>query len=86
MNIAHEVKTSVYSREEVVRKNPDIIIIAKMGMAGEQEKGAWVKYKTIRAVQTKRIYTVDPYRFCSPTPLSFVEQVKELVRLFHGAQ
>jgi ABC-type Fe3+-hydroxamate transport system substrate-binding protein len=85
INIAREVKTSVYSREEVVRKNPDIIIIAKMGLAGEQEKAAWVKYKTIRAVQTKRIYTVDPYRFCSPTPLSFVEQVRELARLFHGA-
>jgi hypothetical protein len=28
---------------------------------------------------------VDPYRFCSPTPLSFVEQVRELARLFHGA-
>jgi ABC-type Fe3+-hydroxamate transport system substrate-binding protein len=86
VNIAHEVKTSVYSREEVVRRNPDIIIIAKMGIVGDQEKAAWVKYKTIRAVQTNRIYTVDPYRFCSPTPLSFVEQVKELVRLFHGAQ
>jgi len=86
VNIAHEVKTSVYSCEEVVRQNPDIIIIAKMGMAGEREKGAWVKYKTIRAVQTDKIYIVDPYRFCSPTPLSFVEQVKELVRLFHGAQ
>jgi ABC-type Fe3+-hydroxamate transport system substrate-binding protein len=86
VNIAHEVKTSVYSCEEVVRRNPDIIIIAKMGMAGEQEKGTWVKYKTIRAVQTDKIYMVDPYRFCSPTPLSFVEQVKELVRLFHEAQ
>jgi ABC-type Fe3+-hydroxamate transport system substrate-binding protein len=85
VNIARGVKTSVYSREEVVRKNPDIIIIAKMGLAGEQEKAAWVKYKTIRAVQTERLYTVDPYRFCSPTPLSFVEQVRELVRLFHGA-
>jgi ABC-type Fe3+-hydroxamate transport system substrate-binding protein len=85
VNIAREVKTSVYSREEVVRKNPDIIIIAKMGMAGEQEKATWVKYKTIRAAQTKSIYTVDPYRFCSPTPLSFVEQVRELVRLLHEA-
>jgi iron complex transport system substrate-binding protein len=86
VNIAREVKTSVYSRDEVLRKNPDIIIIAKMGMAGEREKDAWMKYKTIRAVQTDKVYTVDPYRFCSPTPPSFVEQVKELVRLFHGAE
>jgi len=45
-----------------------------------------VRYETIKAVQTDRIYTVDSYRFCSPTPVSFVEQVVELVRLFHGSQ
>jgi iron complex transport system substrate-binding protein len=86
VNIAHEVKTSVYSREEVVKRNPDIILIAKMGIAGEREKAQWATYTTIRAVQTDRIYTVDPYRFCSPTPLSFVESVRELVRLFHGTE
>lgn len=86
VNIAREIKTSVYSREEVLRRNPDIIIIARMGMAGEREKAAWMKYKTIKAVEGHRIYTVDPYRFCSPTPLSFVEQVKELVELFHGPE
>ena len=85
VNIAREIKTSIYSREEVVRRNPDIIIIAQMGMTGEREKAAWMKYKTIRAVQTNRIYMVDPYRFCSPTPLSFVGQVRELVRLLHEA-
>ena len=86
VNIAHEVKTSVYSREEVVKRNPDIILIAKMGIAGEREKAQWATYTTIKAVQTDRIYTVDPYRFCSPTPLSFVESVRELVRLFHGTE
>jgi iron complex transport system substrate-binding protein len=86
VNIAHEIKTSVYSREEVVKRNPDIILIAKMGIAGEREKEQWAKYTTIKAVQTDQIYTVDPYRFCSPTPLSFVETVQELVRLFHGAE
>ena len=86
VNIAHEVKTSVYSREEVVKRNPDIILIAKMGIAGESEKAQWATYTTIKAVQTDRIYTVDPYRFCSPTPLSFVESVRELVRLFHGTE
>jgi ABC-type Fe3+-hydroxamate transport system substrate-binding protein len=86
VNIAHEVKTGVYNREEVVKRNPDIILIAKMGIAGEREKGQWAKYTTIRAVQTDQIYTVDPYRFCSPTPLSFVESVQELVRLFHGTE
>jgi ABC-type Fe3+-hydroxamate transport system substrate-binding protein len=52
-------------------------------MIGEGEKTAWMKYKTIKAVQRQRIYIVDPYRFCSPTPLSFIESVQELARLFH---
>jgi len=86
VNIAGDVKTSVYSREAVVKKNPDIILIAKMGIEGAREQEQWAKYTTIRAVQTDRIYTVDPYRFCSPTPLSFVESVQELVRLFHGTE
>jgi len=85
VNIAHEVKTSVYSREEVVRKDPDIILVAQMGLAGEEEKAAWMKYKTIKAVQGGRIYIVDPYRFCSSTPLNFIESVQELARLFHGS-
>jgi iron complex transport system substrate-binding protein len=57
-----------------------------MGIEGEREKEQWAKYTTIKAVQTDQIYTVDPYRFCSPTPLSFVESVQELVRLFHGTE
>jgi ABC-type Fe3+-hydroxamate transport system substrate-binding protein len=85
VNIAHEVKTSVYSREEVVRKDPDIILVAQMGLAGKEEKAAWMRYKAIKAVKRGRIYIVDPYRFCSSTPLNFVESVQELVRLFHGS-
>ena len=85
VNIAHEVKTSVYSREEVVRKDPDIILVAQMGLTGEEEKAAWMRYKTIKAVQRGSIYIVDPYRFCSPTPLNFIESVQELARLFHGS-
>lgn len=86
VNIAHEVKTSVYSREEVVRRDPDIILIAQMGMAGEDEKNVWMRYKTVGATKERKIFIVDPYRFCSSTPVTFVEQVKELVRLFHGLE
>ena len=86
INIAGDVKTSAYSREEVIRRNPDIILIVTMGIAGEKEKAAWLRYKTLNAVKNRRIYMVESYRFCSPTPLSFIETVRELVRLFHGAE
>ncbi len=86
VNIAHNIKTSVYSREEVIQRNPDIILVVTMGIVGEREKESWLKYKTVSAVKNRKTYTVDSYRFCSPTPLSFVETVEELVRLFHGAE
>ncbi|MBW2039059.1 MAG: ABC transporter substrate-binding protein [Deltaproteobacteria bacterium] len=83
INIAGDAKTGIYSREEVIRRNPDVILIVTMGIVGEQEKEVWLNYKTINAVKNRKIYTVDSYRFCSPTPLSFVVTVKELARIFH---
>jgi ABC-type Fe3+-hydroxamate transport system substrate-binding protein len=83
INIASDAKTGIYSREEVIKRNPDTILIVTMGIVGEREKEVWLRYKTIDAVKNRRIFTVDSYRVCSPTPVSFVQTVKELVRLFH---
>jgi iron complex transport system substrate-binding protein len=84
-NVAHNVKGwSIYSREEVIKNNPDIVLIVTMGTIREKERETWLRYNVINAVRNKRIYVVDTYRVCSPTPISFVEMVKELVRYFHG--
>lgn len=85
-NIASDAKIGIYSREEVIRRNPDIILIVDMGIVGEKEKEVWLRYETIGAVKNGRIFTVDSYRVCSPTPVSFAETVKELVRIFHEEQ
>lgn len=83
INIAGEVGTCLYSREEVVRKNPDVIIIVTMGIAGDREKETWAKYKTLNAVKNGRIYVIDSYRLCSPTPVSFAEALGEIARILH---
>ncbi len=83
INIASDAKIGIYSREEVIKRNPDTILIVTMGIVGEREKEVWLKYESISAVKNGRIFTVDSYRVCSPTPISFVETVKELARLFH---
>jgi len=67
----------------VIKRNPDTILIVTMGIVGEREKEVWLRYKTIDAVKNRRIFSLDSYRVCSPTPVSFVRTVKELVRLFH---
>jgi len=83
INIASSAKTGLYSRENVIRKDPDVIIIASMGITGKKEKKHWEAYKTLKAVKGERIYFIDASEVCSPTPLSFVEALKEIVELIH---
>lgn len=84
INVASSETTGLYSREEVIRKNPDVILIVTMGIAGEKEMEIWKRYGTIEAVKSKRIYIVDSDKICSPTPLSFVRTLEELSGLLHG--
>ena len=83
INIAGNSETGLYSYEKVLKQNPDVIIITTMGIAGEEEKKIWQKYKTLNAVRNNRIYIIDSYRLCSPTPVTFVETLKEIVKILH---
>jgi len=82
INIASS-KTGLYSRERVIEDNPDVIIIVTMGIAGEREKRQWETYKVVEAVKRKRIYFIDSEKVCNATPLSFIEALKEIVKLIH---
>jgi len=73
----------LYSREKVIQDDPEIIIIAAMGLAAEEEKRSWEGFQTLRAVKNRRIYIVDPDKYCNPTPLSFGEALKEMVGILH---
>jgi iron complex transport system substrate-binding protein len=81
INIAADAPSGIYSREEVLKRNPDVIIIITMGIASEEEKKNWQNYSTINAVKNDRIYIIDSYTYCSPTPRSFVKALKELLTL-----
>jgi ABC-type Fe3+-hydroxamate transport system substrate-binding protein len=83
INIAADAKSGIYSREEVLKRNPDVIVIVTMGIVGEREKKTWQNYSSINAVKYNRIYVVDSYKYCSPTPIGFVEALKELVVQLH---
>lgn len=83
VNIAADSKTGLYSREKVLEDNPDIIIIATMGIAAEKERETWFKFKTLKAVKENRIYIMDSYKLCSPTPVTFVESLKEIVEILY---
>lgn len=82
-NIAGGERSGIYSREKVVKENPEIIIITTMGMVGEEEKKVWMDYHSISAVQSGRIYVIDSYDMCSPTPIVFVDTLKKIVEILH---
>jgi iron complex transport system substrate-binding protein len=83
INIAADASSGIYSREEVLKRNPDVIVIVTMGVATETEKQTWKTYQSINAVKNNRVYTVDAYTYCSPTPKGFARALQELVVLLH---
>lgn len=73
----------LYSREKVLSDNPDIIIIATMEIDAEEEKNTWYTYKNLNAVKNKKVYIIDSYTLCSPTPLSFAQTLAEVAKILH---
>ncbi len=82
-NIGPEGRNGRFSRESVVKLGPDVIIITTMGIVGEEEEGLWRKYRSIPAVRDNRIYIVDSYEFCSPTPVSFAGALERISVMLH---
>ena len=71
------------SREEVLAKNPQVIVLVTMGNVTEKEKAYWQKFKDLEATKNNRIYVVGADKVCRPTPISFLTGLKEVARLLH---
>lgn len=85
-NIAENEPSGVYSREKVLAKDPEIILIATMGSskkAGQIEKQRWTAFKSMRAVKKNRVHVLDPELICSPTPVTFVKGLEDILPLIH---
>lgn len=86
INIAENESSGIYSREKVIRENPQVILIATMGTskkAGLLERQRWTSFHGIDAVKKGRLHVLDPEMICSPTPATFVKGLKSLVPLIH---
>jgi iron complex transport system substrate-binding protein len=87
INIAGHSTGGLYNREQVLAEDPDIILIVAMeGPTAEREKKRWERFGTIKAVRGHAVYVIDPYKMCSPTPVTFVEALETLVNLVHPRQ
>ncbi|OGW81988.1 MAG: hypothetical protein A3G33_04370 [Omnitrophica bacterium RIFCSPLOWO2_12_FULL_44_17] len=84
VNIAKGIGRPLYSKEKVAASNPDVIIVVSMGTNNaEEEKKNWESYQELKAVQKKRIYIIDSNPLCSPTPVSFVAALQNVIHLLH---
>ena len=79
VNISTDISTGAITRENVLLKNPDAIVIVTMGIVGMEEKATWEKYKSLSATKNGRVFTVDPYKSCGPNPVTFVDVLQELI-------
>jgi len=77
------VKYPRISREEVLNRNPDVIILVTMGGVTEKERLYWQKFRDLKAAIYNRIYIIAGNKVCRPTPLSFLIGVREVSALLH---
>ena len=86
INIAENEKSGIYSREKVLKENPDVILIATMGTskkAGKIEKQRWMNFSSLNATRKNQIYVLDPELILSPTPVTFAKGLNQVLSLIH---
>ncbi|WP_340114786.1 ABC transporter substrate-binding protein [Maribellus mangrovi] len=79
-NIAAGLTKGTITRESVLLKDPDVIIIATMGGFGEEEMKVWKSYSGIEAVKNEKVFLIDSETSCSPTPSSFVSALEDVYK------
>ena len=77
-----ETKTGLYSIEDIITKNPSVIIISDMGIDAKSEIKKWQRFE-IDAVKNKKIYIFDSYKLCSPTPKNFIDTLEKFAEILH---
>ena len=71
------------SREEVISRDPDIILIAEKTDVTIQEKLLWGKYAGLKAVRNKKIYLLENKEMFVPNPLNFANGVERVAKMIH---
>lgn len=83
VNIFSDLSMGSVNRETILVRNPDIIVVVLMGTMGTEEKNRWEEFENLNAVKKRQVFTMDADNACSPTPLSFVDALEELIGLIY---
>lgn len=83
-NIVTNTKTGSITREAVIASNPDVIFVVTMGIVGEEEKRVWENCSTINAAKNKKVFIIDSNDSCTPTPVTFVKTLEQIIGLIYS--
>ncbi len=83
VNATEDLKNGMVSRESVLLRNPDVIVLVTMGNVGEEEKKNWMNYSSVNAVKTNQIFIVDSNIACSPTPDHFTQTLEMFFKFLY---
>ena len=85
-NIAGKNRSGLINPEQVIAKNPEVIIIAVMGSengTAANEKRNWQRIPVIHAVENNRVHVINPDLVCSPSPATFASTLTIIASLIH---
>jgi ABC-type Fe3+-hydroxamate transport system substrate-binding protein len=81
-----KIRYPIYSLEEIVNQNPEVIIITEMGEIGLQAKKDWAKFTELTAVKEDNVIVLnaqETHNLCAPTPLGFAQAVEKMAQYLH---
>jgi iron complex transport system substrate-binding protein len=54
-----------------------------MGIVCSEEKKVWQSYREMSAAKNKKIFIIDSDLACTPTPVTFVRTLEEVIKLMN---
>lgn len=79
-NISAGMTKGTMTRESILLKNPDVIVIATMGGFGMEEQKVWNTYSGMSAVKKEKVFIISSETSCSPTPTNFVSALEDVYK------
>ncbi|MDR0956893.1 MAG: helical backbone metal receptor [Endomicrobium sp.] len=70
--------------ENVIKRNPDVIILLNVWNNSKEDIKYWFKYKMINAVKKSKIFVIKTENIIIPTPLTFSRGVIVIAKIIYG--
>ena len=71
------------NKEEVMKRDPEIILIVPMEEGRAQESSSWPRLSSMRAVKENKVFVLEKDSFLKPTPVAFAQGLELFSVIIH---